>query len=73
MQPQEGYQGGSFWEDLKAARMKVALALSTGKAIEIKGGNYIRAEDADISEDAARIKRSENGKKLKNSEILHRR
>ena len=32
--------------------MKVAIALSTGKAIEIKGGNYIRAEGADISEDA---------------------
>lgn len=32
--------------------MKIALALSTGKAIEIKGGNYISAESADISEDA---------------------
>jgi predicted DNA-binding protein (UPF0251 family) len=31
--------------------MKIALALSTGKAIEIKGGNYISAEGADISED----------------------
>jgi predicted DNA-binding protein (UPF0251 family) len=44
----------SFREDLNAARMKVALALSTGKAIEIKGGNYIRAKDADIIEDATR-------------------
>jgi hypothetical protein len=34
--------------------MKVALALSTGKAIEIKGVNYIRAKDADIIEDATR-------------------
>ena len=47
-----GVSRRAFWEDLKAARMKVALALSTGKAIEIKGGNYIRAETADINEDA---------------------
>ncbi|WP_410507953.1 DUF134 domain-containing protein [Methanosarcina hadiensis] len=47
-----GVSRRAFWEDLKAARMKVALALSTGKAIEIKGGNYIRAEAADNKEDA---------------------
>jgi len=47
-----GISRRAFWEDLKAARMKIALALSTGKAIEIKGGNYISAEGADISENA---------------------
>jgi uncharacterized protein len=46
-----GISRRAFWEDLKAARMKVALALSTGKAIEIKGGNYIRAEGTDSRED----------------------
>jgi uncharacterized protein len=46
-----GISRRAFWEDLKAARMKVALALSTGKAIEIKGGNYIRAESTDTRED----------------------
>jgi uncharacterized protein len=46
-----GVSRRAFWEDLKAARMKIALALSTGKAIEIKGDNYISAEGTDISED----------------------
>jgi predicted DNA-binding protein (UPF0251 family) len=46
-----GVSRRAFWEDLKAARMKVALALTTGKAIEIKGGNYIRTEGTDTSED----------------------
>jgi uncharacterized protein len=46
-----GISRRAFWEDLKAARIKIALALSTGKAIEIKGGNYISAEGTDISED----------------------
>jgi hypothetical protein len=40
----------AFWEDLKAARTKTALALTTGKAIEIKGGNYISAETSETSE-----------------------
>jgi len=41
--------------------MKIALALSTGKAIEIKGGNYISADSADNSESADNIKeKSEN-------------
>lgn len=44
-----GVSRRAFWEDLKAARMKVAFALTTGKAIEIKGGNYIKAESPDIS------------------------
>jgi predicted DNA-binding protein (UPF0251 family) len=44
-----GVSRRAFWEDLKAARMKVAFALTTGKAIEIKGGNYIKAESTDIS------------------------
>ncbi|HIH74630.1 MAG TPA: DUF134 domain-containing protein [Methanosarcina sp.] len=47
-----GVSRRAFWEDLKAARRKVAFALSTGKAIEIKGGNYIRAEGCDINENA---------------------
>lgn len=42
-----GISRRAFWEDLKSARMKVALALSAGKAIEIKGGNYIKAESTD--------------------------
>ncbi|MDD3042115.1 MAG: DUF134 domain-containing protein [Methanosarcinaceae archaeon] len=42
-----GISRRAFWEDLKAARMKVALALSTGKAIEIKGGNYIHTGSRD--------------------------
>lgn len=50
-----GVSRRAFWEDLKAARMKVALALSTGKAIEIKGGNYIRIETADTNEDADKM------------------
>ncbi len=45
-----GISRRAFWEDLKAARMKVALALSTGKAIEIKGGNYIRTKCSDVNE-----------------------
>ena len=37
-----GISRRAFWEDIKNARTKVALALTTGKAIEIKGGNYVR-------------------------------
>jgi uncharacterized protein len=47
-----GISRRAFWEDLKAARMKIALALTTGKGIEIKGGNYISTESGDVSEDA---------------------
>ncbi|GLI12986.1 hypothetical protein MTHERMMSTA1_01120 [Methanosarcina thermophila MST-A1] len=47
-----GISRRAFWKDLKAARTKIAFALSTGKAIEIKGGNYINPESAGISEDA---------------------
>ncbi|TGC10931.1 DUF134 domain-containing protein [Methanolobus halotolerans] len=36
-----GVSRRAFWEDLQQARKKVALALTTGKAIEIAGGNYI--------------------------------
>lgn len=46
---QMGISRRAFWEDLKAARMKVALALSTGKAIEIKGGNYIHTGNMENS------------------------
>ena len=37
-----GISRRAFWEDIQNARSKVALALTTGKAIEIKGGNYVR-------------------------------
>ena len=37
-----GVSRRAFWEDIQNARAKVALALTTGKAIEIKGGNYVR-------------------------------
>lgn len=37
-----GISRRAFWEDIQNARAKVALALTTGKAIEIKGGNYVR-------------------------------
>ncbi|MDD3247991.1 MAG: DUF134 domain-containing protein [Methanosarcina sp.] len=46
-----GISRRAFWEDLKNARMKVAIALSTGKAIEIKGGNYISTKCSDTNED----------------------
>jgi predicted DNA-binding protein (UPF0251 family) len=45
-----GISRRAFWEDLKSARMKVAMALSEGKAIEIKGGNYIQAKSTDLDE-----------------------
>ena len=38
---QMGISRRSFWEDLQSARKKVAVALTTGKAIEIAGGNYV--------------------------------
>lgn len=37
-----GISRRAFWEEIQNARYKVALALTTGKAIEIKGGNYVR-------------------------------
>ncbi|MEA1984476.1 MAG: DUF134 domain-containing protein [Euryarchaeota archaeon] len=40
-----GISRRAFWDDLQSARAKVALALTTGKAIEIKGGNYVRISD----------------------------
>lgn len=40
-----GISRRAFWEDLQSARKKVSLALTTGKAIEIKGGNYISSKD----------------------------
>lgn len=46
-----GISRRAFWEDLKAARMKVALALSAGKAIEITGGSYIQSKTAGTDED----------------------
>jgi predicted DNA-binding protein (UPF0251 family) len=38
---QMGISRRSFWEDLQSARKKVAIALTSGKAIEIAGGNYV--------------------------------
>ena len=37
-----GISRRAFWKDIQNARAKVALALTKGKAIEIKGGNYVR-------------------------------
>ena len=31
----------TLWRDLKSGRKKIADALTTGKAIEIRGGNFI--------------------------------
>jgi len=39
-----GVSRRAFWEDLQSARRKVALALTTGKVIEISGGSYVRLE-----------------------------
>jgi predicted DNA-binding protein (UPF0251 family) len=36
-----GVSRRALWEDLQYARMKIADALVSGKAIEIRGGNYI--------------------------------
>lgn len=38
-----GISRRAFWKDIQNARAKVAFALATGKAIEIKGGNYVRS------------------------------
>ena len=35
-----GVSRRAFWEDLQNARKKVALALTSGMAIEIAGGNH---------------------------------
>jgi len=39
-----GISRKTLWVDLKSARKKVADALINGKAIEIKGGNYMIAK-----------------------------
>ena len=39
-----GISRRAFWEDLQSARKKVALALTTGKAIEIDGGNHVKSD-----------------------------
>jgi predicted DNA-binding protein (UPF0251 family) len=36
-----GISRRAFWEDLQSARRKVTFALTTGKAIEISGGDYV--------------------------------
>jgi predicted DNA-binding protein (UPF0251 family) len=38
---QMGVSRRVFWVDLQSARRKVALALTGGKAIHIRGGNYV--------------------------------
>jgi len=38
-----GISRRALWKDIQNARTKVALALATGKAIEIKGGNYVKS------------------------------
>ncbi|WP_083812305.1 DUF134 domain-containing protein [Methanosalsum zhilinae] len=39
-----GISRKAFWKDLQNARKKIASALTTGKAIEITGGHYIKHE-----------------------------
>lgn len=39
-----GISRRAFWEDLQSARRKVSFALTTGRAIEIKGGNSIQPD-----------------------------
>jgi len=39
-----GISRRAFWEELQNARKKVVDALINGKAIEIKGGNYVLTE-----------------------------
>ena len=36
-----GISRRAFWEDLQSARRKVTFALTTGRAIEISGGDYV--------------------------------
>ncbi|MEE8182771.1 MAG: DUF134 domain-containing protein [Thermoplasmata archaeon] len=38
---QMGVSRKTFWNDLKSARKKVAMALTRGFALRIEGGNYI--------------------------------
>jgi predicted DNA-binding protein (UPF0251 family) len=38
---QMGISRKTFWNDLKSARKKVAIALTQGFALRIEGGNYI--------------------------------
>jgi len=40
-----GISRRAFWDDLQSAREKVALALTTGKAIEISGGSYLNIDE----------------------------
>jgi predicted DNA-binding protein (UPF0251 family) len=39
-----GISRRAFWDDLQSARKKIALALTTGKAIEICGGNFVNSD-----------------------------
>jgi len=38
---QMGISRRALWDELKSARRKIAEALTEGKAIEIRGGNYV--------------------------------
>jgi len=40
-----GISRKAFWQELQSARKKAVFALTTGKAIEIKGGNYVSSND----------------------------
>ena len=42
----------TLWRDLKSGRKKIADALTEGKAIEIKGGNFIhrKLKEVDVNE-----------------------
>jgi len=43
---QMGVSRRAFWQDLHIARFKIAKALSTGRRIIIKGGDYSLGEEA---------------------------
>jgi len=42
---QVGISRRAFWDDLQNARKKVSLALTTGKAIQIRGSNDVSTTD----------------------------
>ncbi len=42
---QMGVSRRAFWQDLQAARFKIAKALSTGRRMIIKGGDYSLADE----------------------------
>ena len=54
-----GISRRTLWNDLMAARKKVAYALANGLAIQIKGGAYSVAGDEDETDDKKKKKGGE--------------